>query len=410
MNAAEDPFAPGAGSPPPQLAGRDEVLENARIALQRIISGTPDRGHLLLGLRGVGKTVLLNRIEALASDAGFHTVEIEATEQGNLPEVLAPHLRSVLVKLSRSELAKDVARRGLVTLRNFASAFKVTLGGIEIGVEAEDEGADTGNLEIDLPDLLGSIGAAAKAAGGGVAILIDEVQYLSSEELSALLRSMHRVTQKGLPVVLFGAGLPQLAALAGEAQSYAERLFRYPTIDKLDDRAAAEAIQEPLCRRGVEIDSDAIKEITRATGGYPYFLQEWGSHTWRKAVASPIRATDVQEASEDALLQLDNDFFRVRFDRLTPMEREYMRAMAELGPGPHSSGAIAKAMGKSTASVGPLRDGVIKKGMAYSPEYGKTAFTVPMFDAFMRRMMPEWQPPASPRGRIRRPRGDEEIE
>jgi hypothetical protein len=392
MNAADDPFAPGAGAPPPQLAGRDEVLRGAEVSLRRIVAGTPDRGHLLLGLRGVGKTVLLNRIAAHAVDAGYHTVELEASERGRLAEMLAPQFRAALVRMSRSERVKEIARQSLLTLRNFASAFNVTLGGsVEVGIEPGEGGADTGDLDLDLPDLLVSIGEVAKAGKSGLAILIDEVQYLSSAELSGLIRAIHRVTQKNLPVVLFGAGLPQLAGLAGEAQSYAERLFRYPKIDRLTEAAAAEAIVEPLRRKGVVITDEAVEGISLATGRYPYFLQEWGSHTWRAAAESPITLDDVHRATSDALLQLDNDFFRVRFDRLTPVEREYMRAMAELGEGPHASGAIAKAMGRTTNAVGPLRDSVISKGMAYSPQYGQTAFTVPMFDGFMRRIMPDWK-------------------
>lgn len=247
------------------------------------------------------------------------------------------------------------------------------------------------------------MGEAARAGASGVAILIDEVQYLTTSELSALLHAIHRVAQKNLPVVLVGAGLPQLAGLAGDAKSYAERLFRYPKVDRLADEAAREAIVEPLRRRGVEITPGAAAEIIAATRGYPYFLQEWGSHAWRAAKGSPITVDDVRRASGDALLQLDNDFFQVRFDRLTQMEREYMRAMAELGEGPHSSGAIARTMGRTTAAVGPLREAVVGKGMAYSPRYGQTAFTVPMFDAFMRRMMPDWSPSASPR-RARSPK------
>lgn len=392
MNAADDPFAPGAGSPPPQLAGRDDVLRDAGVSLVRIIRGTPDRGHMLLGLRGVGKTVLLSRIEVLAADAGYHTIMFEASEHSKLADVLAPYLRSALIRLSRSERAKDVAKRGLQRLRGFASAFKITLGDVEVGIEPAGDEMASGDLEIDLPELLLAVGTAARAAESGVALLIDEVQYLTSPELSALLRAVHRVAQRNLPVVLFGAGLPQLAALAGEAKSYAERLFRYPKIGRLTEEAATEAVVEPLHRRGVEIAPGAMAEILSATGRYPYFLQEWGSFTWRTADASPISLADVERASADALLQLDNDFFRVRFDRLTTMEREYMRAMAELGPGPHPSGAVAKVMGRSTSAVGPLREAVITKGMVYSPSYGLTDFTVPMFDGFMRRVMPAWSP------------------
>jgi hypothetical protein len=393
MDAADDPFAPGAGTPPPQLAGRDDVLRAAETSLRRILRGTPDRGHLLLGLRGVGKTVLLNRIGDYAADAGYQTAHLEASERGRLAEMLAPRLRAALIRMSRSEHAKEIGRQSLSLLRGFASAFSVTLGGtVEISVEPGEGGADTGDLDLDLPELLVSIGQVAKASESGLAILIDEVQYLSSAELSGLIRAMHRVTQKNLPVVLFGAGLPQLAGLAGEAQSYAERLFRYPRIDRLPENAAAEAIVEPLRRQGVAIEEGALAEIISMTGRYPYFLQEWGSHTWRAAAASLITLDDVSRAGADALLQLDNDFFRVRFDRLTPVEREYMRAMAELGEGPHASGAIAKAMGRTTNAVGPVRDSVISKGMAYSPQYGQTAFTVPMFDGFMRRIMLDWKP------------------
>lgn len=394
MKPAENPFAPGAGTPPPELAGRDDVLADAEVSLRRIISGTPDRGHLLLGLRGVGKTVLLNRIDDIATELGYLTLSFEASEGGRLADQLAPRLNAALIKLSRVEKAKATAKAGLHLLRNFASAFRVTIGGVDVQVGRADEpGADTGDLEIDLPDLLVAVGLAAKSAGTAVAILIDEVQYLTEQELSATIRAIHLISQKNLPVILVGAGLPQLAALAGDAKSYAERLFRYPRIDKLDHAAARAAIETPLHRKGVRIEADALERMIQATQGYPYFLQEWGSFAWRAADASPITDADVARAGEDALLQLDNDFFRVRFDRLTPTERDYMRAMASLGPGPHPSGAIAEALGKTTSAVGVARDGVIKKGMAYSPRYGYTGFTVPMFDAFMVRVMPVWKPP-----------------
>ncbi|MFL5386187.1 MAG: ATP-binding protein [Longimicrobiaceae bacterium] len=394
MNRARNPFAPGAGHQPPELAGRDKIMEDASVALERIINGRPDRGHLLLGLRGVGKTVLLNRIEQLALERGYHVALVEAPEEKRLAELLLPKLKSILVKLSRLERAKALAMRALGVVRSFASAFKVNLAGVEIEVSAEEGVADSGDLESDLPELLLVVGEAAAAAGTGVAILIDEVQYLSPNDLSALIVAIHRVSQRNQPVVLFGAGLPQLAKLAGDAKSYAERLFRYPPVDKLDEKAAEAAIRKPIEGEGATIDPDAVQLVCERTQGYPYFLQEWGYHSWDTAPASPISVADVEAASIDAATRLDEDFFRVRFDRLTDREKDYMRAMAELGPGPHRSGDIATALKIELQSAAPLRDSLIKKGMIYSEQHGRNAFTVPMFDDFMRRAMPDWTPPA----------------
>lgn len=398
MDRARNPFAPGAGHQPPELAGRDQIIEDARIALERVIRGRPDRGHLLLGLRGVGKTVLLNRIEARAEEIGYYVVPIEAPEDKPLAELLAPKLRGILVKLSRHERAKELASRGLGVLRNFASAFKVTFAGMELEVTPEPGVAQSGDLEMDLPDLLLALGRAAQAAEGGVAILIDEIQYLSIQDFSALIVAMHRVTQKNLPVILFGAGLPQIARLAGDAKSYSERLFRYPPVDKLDRESALEAIERPLVEEGAAITQEAVEQIYTRTQGYPYFLQEWGYHSWDVADASPITPDDVEAAGVDAINRLDEDFFRVRFDRLTDREKDYMRAMAVLGPGPHRSADIAGELGITVQGAGPLRDSLIKKGMIYSEKHGTNAFTVPMFDDYMRRAMPQWAPPAPRRG------------
>lgn len=283
--------------------------------------------------------------------------------------------------------------RGLAVLRSFAGAFKVTLGGVDIEVKPEEGVADSGDLETDLPALLLAAGEAASAAGSGVAILIDELQYLSPGDLSALIVAMHRVSQRNQPVVLFGAGLPQIAKLAGDAKSYAERLFRYPPVDKLDDEAADAAIRKPIEEEGAAIQPEAVELIRERTKGYPYFLQEWGYHSWDTAPASPITIHDVEAASVDATDRLDQDFFRVRFDRLTDREKDYMRAMAELGPGPHRSGDIATALKIELRSAGTLRDSLIKKGMIYSEKHGRNGFTVPMFDDFMRRALPDWVAP-----------------
>ena len=390
MDSIYNPFQPGAGTQPPELAGRDKILIDAQIALNRVKLGRPSRSQILLGLRGVGKTVLLNRIDELARDLGYETIVIEAPEERQLAQLLVPPLRSLLVRVSRVEQAKQIAKRGLGVLRSFASVFKVEVGDVGFGVQAEFGTADTGDLESDLPELMISIATAGKAAGSPVALLIDELQYLSSKDLSALITAVHKMGQKGLPFLLFGAGLPQLAGLAGDAKSYAERLFSYPEVGQLADDAAYDAIRTPIQKEGADIATDALSLIRNKTKGYPYFLQEWGFHTWEEAQASPITLADARRASDKAVTQLDEGFFRVRLDRLTPREKEYMRAMAKLGPGPHRSGDIAQEMRMDVTAAGPLRNSLIKKGMIYSPGHGDTAFTVPMFDEFMLRTMPDW--------------------
>jgi hypothetical protein len=349
---------------------------------------------MLLGLRGVGKTVLLVRIGEIAEEEGYLEVLIEAPEERRLAALIVPKLRAVLYKLSAVEKARSLANRGLAALRNFASAFKVSYAEFEVGVEPYPGLAGSGDLEADVTDLFVAVAEAAKAAGRPVAILIDEVQYLEKEDLGALIIGLHRVGQKGLPLILFGAGLPQLAALSGEAKSYAERLFAFPVVGPLDSGAAAAAIHEPVQEMGVSIESDALDLIVHRTEGYPYFLQEWGARTWDAADDSPIGPEDVERASGAAVAALDASFFRVRFDRLTPREQEYLRAMASLGPGPHRSGDIAAALGVEVTTAGPLRTGLIRKGMIWSPAHGDTAFTVPLFDRYMVRAMPDWESPA----------------
>lgn len=392
MDPVRNPFAPGAGTPPPELAGRDRILESARIALSRITLNRPAKSQMLLGLRGVGKTVLLNRINEIAEEGGHLAVYLEAPEDRGLAQMLVPPLRKLLFGLSRVEKTKEAAKRALGILRSFASAFKLSIGDIEFAVNAELGVADSGDLEADLPEVLLVVADAAKQAGKALSIFIDEVQYLSSKDLAALITAIHRTGQKGLPCILFGAGLPQLAALAGEAKSYAERLFDYPDVGPLPHGAAKDAIVTPVLREGAQITDEASDLIIGRTKGYPYLLQEWGFHTWNEAAASPITLDNVRHATERALQELDMGFFRVRLDRLTPREKEYMRAMASLGAGPHRSGEIAQALHIGVTAAGPLRNGLIKKGMIYSPQHGDTAFTVPMFDEFMRRSMPDWAP------------------
>jgi hypothetical protein len=392
VDPKNNPFAPGAGTQPPELAGREKIIADADVALSRIKLGRSSKSQMLLGLRGVGKTVLLNRIAEIAEGQGYQPVMLEAPEDRRLAEMLVPPLRQLLFKLSRLEKAKEVARRGLGILRAFAKAFKLKVGEIEYSVEPEIGTADSGSLESDLPEVFLAASTAAKEAGGGVALFIDEVQYLNEHDLAALIVSVHKLAQKGLPFILFGAGLPQLAGLSGEAKSYAERLFEYPEVGPLPDPAAREAIAAPIRREHADITSEALDVILQKTKGYPYFLQEWGHHTWNVAGASPITAADADRATTEALKALDTGFFRVRLDRLTPREKDYLRAMAELGPGSHRSGEIAQKFGIGVTAAGPLRNALINKGMVYSPQHGDTAFTVPMFDEFMRRTMPDWTP------------------
>jgi len=395
MNPIRNPFAPGAGTPPPELAGRSALIESVHIALERARIGRPAKSAMLVGLRGVGKTVLLDRMRDDAEAAGIHTVRLEAPEGRSLPALLAPQLRQALLRLSQLDAAKAFAIRGLRALAGFAQRLKVTYNDIEVGIDHEPEPglADNGDLEHDLQALLEQAGLAAKAAGTALALFIDELQYVPEEQLSALITAMHRTEQRRLPVVLVGAGLPQLRGLMGNSKSYAERLFDFPFIGALAPEDAAQAIEKPLLDEGVAITPEALAEILRVTQGYAYFLQAWGSHTWLAADASPIDIDAVRKASVTAIAGLDEGFFRVRFDRCTPKEKKYLRAMAELGEGPHRSGDIAACLDEKVSSLAPTRSALIGKGMVWSPNHGDTAFTVPMFDAFMRRIIPgaDWK-------------------
>jgi len=350
---------------------------------------------MLVGLRGVGKTVLLDRISQDAEAAGIHTIRIEAPEGRSLPSILAPQLRQALLRLSTLEVAKDYAIRGLRALAGFAGKLKATYNDIEVGFDfdAEPGLADNGDLEHDLQALFEQVGLAARAAETAVALFVDELQYVEENQLAALITAMHRTEQRQLPIILVGAGLPQLRGQMGNAKSYAERLFDFPEIGPLPQDAVRQAIAVPIETEDAAIDADAVHRILELTQGYAYFLQEWGSRTWLAAPASPITLRDVQVASAQAVAALDESFFRVRFDRCTPKEKQYLRAMAELGPGPHRSGEVAACFAAKVSTLAPTRSSLIKKGMVWSPNHGDTAFTVPMFDAFMKRIMPgdDWR-------------------
>ncbi len=386
----QNPFSPGAGSPPPELAGRGPLLEQARITLGRVKAGRPERSFLIVGLRGVGKTVLLNKVREMADAAGFGAVLLEAHEGKPLAALLLPALRQLLISLDRMAQISQKAKRGLRVLKSFFNGLKLKYKDIEIGIDIEPEvgAADSGNLEADLAQVFIALGEAAADRNSAVALILDEMQYLSEEELSALIMAMHQVSQRQLPVVLVGAGLPQLVALAGRSKSYAERLFQFPEVGALEPEDAARAVQEPVQEQGVSFTEDALAEIIRQTKGYPYFLQEWAYQSWNLAASSPIDIGLVHSATRESIRRLDANFFRVRFDRLTPREKDYLRALAELGDVTQRSGEIADRLQVKVQSIAPVRNGLIKKGMIYSPAHGDTAFTVPLFSDFMKRIMP----------------------
>ena len=386
MDPYRNPFAPGAGSPPPELAGRDEILETAKISCGRAVQGKSVRSMMLLGLRGTGKTVLLNEIGGIAEKQGLLVSRLEAPEHESLARLIYPELRKVLRSLSGVETARQIALRGLKGLRNFASIFNIEVAGVEVSVEAEPGLADSGNIQYDLPELFILIGRAAQAAGRGWILLIDEVQYLSESDLSALIVAIHRISQEGLPVLLVGAGLPQTARLAGDAKSYAERLFHYMQVAALDPSSAARAIEKPITEEQATIEPAALETIVQGTQGYPFFLQEWASAAWNIAEGPEITREHADRAYAETLALLDAGFFKVRINRLTKAETRFVRTMAGLGDGPYAMTDIAQAMNRTQQSLGPARASIIAKGMIYSTDHGYVDFSVPLFAEFMRRV------------------------
>lgn len=390
MDETLNPYAPGAGTRPPELVGRDQVIEDVLVALARTAKGRSARHSILTGLRGVGKTVLLDHLYRRAATEGHACVKIEAPENRKLPSLLVPDLRRVLFELDRKGAAARTVRRGFAALRNFASAFKISVAGIEIEMTPDDRGlADSGDLGLDLKDLLAAVAEAAADRGVALTIFIDEIQYLSADDLGAFLSALHQVGQDAKPVLLVGAGLPQIAGLMGEAKSYSERLVRFVTVGPLDRLEAHKALSIPAEAEDVRWQDEALDRVFHITEGYPYFVQEWGAQSWRAARGTPIKLEDVERATPIAIEELDNSFFRVRLDRLSPLERRYLRAMAEAGEGERiASSAVAATLGKTVGAAAPTRDSLIKKGMIYAVQHGEVGFTVPLFGAFMKRAVP----------------------
>ncbi|MBI4570273.1 MAG: ATP-binding protein [Planctomycetes bacterium] len=393
MDPITNPFSPGAGSPPRELAGREPILEQARILLGRLRAKRPEKSMVLTGLRGVGKTVLLNEIARRARADGCRTISIEAHEGKPMAPLLATSLKGLLFDLDRVAGVGQKVKRALRVLRSFLGAltvkYKYADVSVEIDIDPEPGSADSGDIELDLPKLFVAVGEAAEERQCAVALLIDEIQYFTQKELGALIMAMHQAQQHQIPVALIAAGLPVLPGLAGESKSYAERLFAFPEVGALSEAESERALQQPARLAGVEFDRDALREIYDKTQGYPYFLQEWGYQAWNLATVSPIALQVILDATVAVSGRLDRNFFRVRFDRLTPREKRFLRAMAEAGPGPRRTGDVADILGVKITSLGPLRAQMIRKGMVYSPAHGELAFTVPRFDEFICRAVPK---------------------
>lgn len=385
MNPAQNPYNPGAGTPPPELAGRDGLIKQAATAIERIKRAKPAKSFIMLGLRGVGKTVLLNEFERLAETAGCQTAMFEADPDKPLAAQLAPQLHRTLLRLDRIKRAGAELNNAFGALRAFVSVFKVQLGEMEFGLSTAPA---TGDLTIDLTDLFVAIGEAAQKRDTVVVILIDEIQYIQKADLSALIMALHKISQRQLPLLLFGGGLPQLAKLAGDSKSYAERLFDYPPIGPLDADSARLALAAPAERENVLYAKDALAYVVEQTGRYPFFLQVWGAHCWEAAAKSPVTLADAKQASASAIAALDEGIFKVRLARLTERQKSYAQTMAEFGAEPINSSDVARKLGLSLSQAAPIREELIKKGMAYSPERGLIGFTVPKFDDYLRRAMP----------------------
>ena len=387
MDPRTNPFAPGAGSQPPDLAGRDDILELASIAVDRTLHQLPANSMILVGLRGTGKTVLLNRIWQNALHTGIRALLTEAHEEKSIAELLIPPLRQALFSLDAMADASNKVKRGLRVLRSFMNGVRLKLSEVEFAMDAEPGTADSGDLETDLSQLFQVVGEAAADRSTALLLCIDELQYLSERELSALIMAMHHVNQRNLPVLLVAAALPHVVALSGKSKSYSERLFLFSEIGPLNPQHATAALQNPVTPHGVRFSPAAIEAIFQKTKGYPYFLQQWGQEAWNHAKTAEIDCETVEIATASALAKLDQSFFRVRFERLSPKEKEYMRAVAGLGPGVQRTGEIAAELNARPQNVAPIRASLIRKGVLYSPAYGDTAFTVPFFGEYLMRVM-----------------------
>ena len=391
MDPVKNPFTPNAGAEPEVIVGRDEQLTSFDILLNRLISGRTEQSMIITGLRGVGKTVLLGQFRTKALRASWAVVEIEVSKHDDdqFKSECAARLRTVLFELSARARWSEKLRHAAAVLKSFSLAVdpsgKVTAG---LEVDAASGYADHGNLTLDMTDVFVAIGEAAQSEGKGVVFLLDEVQFLEKGQLEALIMALHKVVQRRLPITMVGAGLPQIAALAGDARSYAERLFKFPKIGHLEGADARRAFEGPVNSEGMTFDAGAIDLAVRITGGYPYFIQELGYAVWAVAKGDQIVLQDVQDAEAIYESKLDSSFFRVRLDRTTELQRAYLRAMAGLGSAPQKAADVATLLGRTSSQVAPTRAKLIAMGLLYTPEHGYAGFTVPHFDQFMLRAVP----------------------
>lgn len=379
-----NPYTPGAGVVPNYLAGRDELLKKAEEILKSVNNGMYAKSLMFYGLRGVGKTVLLNVIQEKADAMEIPYEHLEVSENDNFKEVIGIVLRKLLVELSYLDKVKESAFRVLGTLKAFSISYLDVDFGIDI--DALKGKADTGHFQNDLTELFLQIGQVAKKAGKCLIIFIDEVQYLKPDDFEALIAALHRVSQKRLPVYIFGAGLPKIAKLAGDTKSYAERLFDYVKIDSLEEPDAEKALVEPAKAQGKIFSRDAIKRVTSETEGYPYFIQEFGLDIWENSNQNEITLENVENAYEKFIRKLDDGFFNVRYERATESEKAYLKAMGILGKGPYDTPKVLEVLGKEASQVSTVRGSLIDKGLIYAPNHGKIAFTVPHFEKFLGRI------------------------
>jgi hypothetical protein len=392
----DNPYTPNAGASPEVLIGRDDQTRAFEILLKRLSRGRSEQSMIITGLRGVGKTVLLNRFIRIADAEGWEVVEFEASKHDDrhFRQTMFSQLKAALLRLSPRARWTARGRRAAEVL----SAFAVTVDrdgawSVSWDVPPAEGFADHGDLGMDLTDVLVAIGETAREEGKGLVVLIDEVQFLASSQLEALIQAIHKTVQRNLPVTFVGAGLPQIAELAGDAKSYAERLFKFPRIGSLEGEEARKALTEPASSEGAIYSEDAVDLAIEISRGYPYFIQELGYQVWTVAADNRITRRDIEVAREAYEAKLDSSFFRVRLDRATPLQTAYMRAMAQLGPEPQKAADVARLLGRDSTQVGPTRAELIEMGLLYTPEHGYAAFTVPDFDKFMIRAVPELDVP-----------------
>jgi hypothetical protein len=410
VRALTNPYTPNAGAEPQAVVGRDDQLEWFDLLLARIERGRTEQSMIITGLRGVGKTVLLGQFRTKALEHDWVAVELEVSkhDESEFRRTMSARLRTALLELSPRARWTDRFRHAAAVLKSFTISIDAS-GTVSAGldVEAAEGFADHADLAMDLTDVFVALGEAARERERGVVLLFDEIQFLSRAQLEALIQALHKMVQRKLPITLVGAGLPQIAELAGDAKSYAERLFKFPEIGVLSPPDAEQALARPAAEEGVTYSVEALRAAVEITGGYPYFIQELGYAVWTVADGPEISEQDIHAAVPAYEAKLDASFFRVRLDRATDLQRAYLRAMAELGPAAQKAADVAEVMGRTSTNLGPTRAELINMGLLYTPQHGYAAFTVPHFDRFLLRAMPQLEvPPHRPRTRgEKRPEG-----